>query len=66
MIEDFNQEIWLLSSAIVVKSLVKHPKFIENLRSINEMTEMLKCAPLVNVVSYEDDILLCEDEVDSK
>lgn len=49
-----------------MKSLVKHPKFIENLRSINEMTEMLKCAPLVNVVSYEDDILLCEDEVDSK
>lgn len=30
------------------------------------MTEMLKCAPLVNVINYEDDILLCEDEVDSK
>ena len=26
----------------------------------------MKCIPSTNIVSYEDDVLLCEDEVDNK
>jgi hypothetical protein len=45
---------------------VIYPKFMEDLRSINEFTEKLKYAPSANVVSYEYDILLCVHDVDKK
>ena len=44
----------------------KCPIFMEDLRSLKEKGEKLKSAPSANVVSYENDLLLCEDEADDK
>lgn len=45
---------------------IKCPKFKEDLRIFKEEKGKLKSAPSANVVGYEDDLLLCEDEVENK
>lgn len=44
----------------------KCPKFMKDLRKPKEKAKKLKSTPSSNVVSYENDLLLCEDEIDDK